>query len=323
MTTITELPSTNQETINLFQLGCLVNLKVRHWGGRKMLTRQDMLNVGLDPDKLPSDIVGLGRKLLVSKTELDVINRLEQRARNCLEKWSVPFGAISCHFIPNNMIETVEAQLQEIKDEYEKTVDSFIVRFSDIKDKMKEDHPEFWDKCLKHCYPPTPELLRSKYSLDWFKFRVSGIDSKEVTTEELSELRSQMQQEVGKFVEDYVQTMRGETVQFCELMSARLNGQPYGDEEEPRKLAGRAISSYKKYVDRFKNMNIFGDSEIEKMLEDFRQNFLGSEVTTNDFDSAAVKHTATAALTAIRKLAADEGEEASKFVNQLKRKIII
>jgi hypothetical protein len=70
-------------------------------------------------------------------------------------------------------------------------------------------------------------------------------------------------------------------------------------------------------------MNIFGDSEIEKMLEDFKQNFLGSEVTANDFDNADVKESATQALAAIRQLATDEGESASEFIGQLKRRIII
>jgi len=334
MTTTTVSPQTSQETINLFQLGCLVNLRIRMWGGRKLLTRQDLLKVGLDPDKLPSDLCNFGRKLLVSKAELDVLTRLAQSARNCLDKWSIPFPISNAHFIANKMIPTVEAQLKEIQKEYNEAVDSFIVRFSEMRDKVRQDHPEFWEKCLKNCYPSTPEILRSKYSLDWFKFRVAGIDTEEVTTEEIiaqeevkkermGELRSQMQQEVGNFVEQYVQTMRGETIKFCELLSARINGKPYGDEEEPKKLTGRALSAFQKYVDRFKNMNIFGDSEVEKMLNEFRDNFLASETTSEDFDNSMVKDSATQALAAIRKLASEEGEEASSFINQLKRKIII
>jgi hypothetical protein len=334
MTTTTELPPTNQETINLFQLGCLVNLKIRMWSGRKRLTKNDIINMGYDPEKLPDDVVNLGGKFLVSKDELDVLTKLAQRGRNCLDKWSIPFGISNAHFLPTKMIPTIEEQLKEIKKEYEAAVDSFIARFSDMRVKMQQDHPEFWEKCLKNCYPATPSLLRNRYSFDWFKFEVTGANTAAITSEELAareevrqertnELRSQMQTEVNHFVENYVQTMRGETIKFCELMTARLNGQPYGDEEEPKKLAGRAIASYRKYADRFKNMNIFGDSEIEKMLEDFKQNFLGSEVTANDFDNADVKESATQALAAIRQLATDEGESASEFIGQLKRRIII
>lgn len=334
MTTTTELPQTNQETINLFQLGCLVNLHIRQWGGRKKITRQDLLNVGLDPQKLPPDICGLGRKLLVSKSELDVLTKLGQRARGCLEKWSMPFNAIGCHFVPIKFIPTIETQLEEIKNDYEKAVDSFIVRFADIKEKMEKDHPEFWEKCLKHCYPSSPELLREKYSLTWCKFKIAGTGVEGVSTEELmaqeevkneraNELRSQMKEEVGDFVEEYVGTMRSETIKFCSLMTARINERPYGDEQDVKKLTGRSIEMFRRYVDRFKNMNIFGDTEVEKMLNEFKDNFLDPNVGTSDFDNARVKDSATKALSMIHKLASEEGETTSGFIGQLRRKIII
>jgi len=44
-------PKSDQDTINLFEVGCLVNLKIKMWSGRKMLTRADLVRVGYDPEK--------------------------------------------------------------------------------------------------------------------------------------------------------------------------------------------------------------------------------------------------------------------------------
>ncbi len=334
-TTTVELPQVDQDTISLFSVGTLVNLRIGTWSGRKMLSRQDMTSVGIDPDALPKDIVNLGRKLLVPKSELQVMTHLEQRARKYLAKWSVPFGIADCHFVPMNMLEDVEGELKSIKEAFFKGVDSFILRFGDMRDVVKDKHPEFWEKCLRQHYPPTPELLRKKFKFDWYMFRIAGMNSiqesdltnilagEEVKQERVKELRGQMQGEVSNFVNEYATSMRTETIKFCELMTARVNGQPYGEEIESKKLTPRSLSMFKKYVDRFKNMNIFGDQEIEKMLNQFRDQFLDLGVKPSDLDSHHMKSSITSSLAEIRKAASLEGEGTSQFLGQLKRKITL
>jgi hypothetical protein len=304
MTTTTTQPTVKEDTINLFKLGTLVNLKVSTWSGRKALTRADIMDVGLDPDGLPESIVNLGSKFLVPKTELQALNHLEQKARKYLDKWSVAFGISNAHFVPAKMLPSVEQELSEVKKEFFEAVDSFVSRFGQMRDAVKEQHPEFWEKCLKNCYPKTPQLLRDKFKFNWFMFKVSGMDvqetdlneamaSEQVKQERVNELRSQMQKEVSGFVEDYAKTMRAETIKFCDLMTARVNEQPFGDEDEPKKLTGRSIDMFRRYADRFRNMNIFGYNEVEKMLNE--------------------------CLSEIRKKAADEGD----FVDDLTRRIIL
>jgi len=325
-TTTVQKPQSDQDTINLFSLGVLVNLRIRQWSGRKMITRSDLLKVGYDPDKLPPDICNLGRKLLVGKSELQAFTQIEQRARKVLERWSVPFNVASAHFVPIKMLPTIEQQIVELKDEFFKRVDSFIARFSELVEKVKNDHPEFWDKCLNGLYPPNPKALRSKFRFDWYTFKIAGIDSIQEIESDIKtndSIHSKINEEVGKFVEEYVEVMRTETVRFCELMTARISGQPYGNETDAKKLTPKSISCFRNYLDRFQNMNIFGDKEIETMLSDFRGTFLDSGVTTQDFESATVKNSITTALEAIRAKAAIEGENGSRFVGELKRRVVL
>lgn len=328
-------PKSDQDTINLFDVGCLVNLKIRMWSARKMLTRADLVRVGYDPDQLPEDVVNLGRKLMVPKSELQALTQIEQRARKALERWSVPFGIANAHFVPATMLPTVEQQIKELRKEFFARVDSFISRFDDLTEKVKTAHPEFWNKCLKGNYPTNPKSLRERFQFDWYIFKIAGMGSIEETTvedvvakqkvlgERENELRRQMQSEVGEFVGEYVTSMRDETVRFCDLMAARINGKPFDEETDSKKLTPKSISCFRNYVDRFRQMNIFGDGEVEKMLSEFRDTFLDSGVAPQDFENATVKTSVSKALETIRKKAAAEGQSGSKFIGELKRRITI
>lgn len=335
ITEVIKKHTVNDDTINLFDVGALVNLRVKMWSARKMITRADLIKVGYDPDKLPVDICNLGRKLLVPKSEIQALTRIEQKARKSLERFSVPFGIANSHFVPIKMLQHIECQLEGLQKEFFKVVDSFITRFDDLKNKVKEDHPDFWEKCLKNHYPSNPQALRERFQFNWYTFKIAGMGSIEQTTvddviahqkirnERENELRCKMQSEVGEFVGEYVTSMRDETVRFCELMAARINGRPFGDEDSAKNLTPKSISCFRNYVDRFMQMNIFGDVEIEKMLSEFRDTFLGSGVAPQDFENATVKTSISKALEAIHEKAAAEGRSGSQFIGELKRKVIL
>lgn len=314
-TTVVETPTQADQTINLFDVGVLINLGIGTWSGRKMCSAADYRKMGLDPDKLPNDIVNLGRKLLVPKNELQVMTKIEQRARSYLSNWSVPFGAVNSHFIPITILPSVETHLKDLQKEFFERVDSFVSRFSDMKKTIQQSHGEFWNKCLKNHYPSNPASLRNKFKFDWFVFEI-----KEASKDES---KQKMQEQVGNFVEQYVSVMRTETIAFCDLMTARVNGQTYKDEERPKELTPRSLSMFKKYVDRFKQMNIFGDQEIEKMLTEFSSQFMNVGTVPSDLDSVDIKQGITKTLEIIRKKAESQGGEGSKFINSLKHKVVI
>lgn len=334
-TTAIENQTIDSDTINLFDVGVLVNLRIKQWSGRKMLTRADLIRVGYDPEKLPSEIVNLGRKLMVPKAEIQALTRVEQRARKALERWSVPFGIANAHFVPDTMLPTVIKQIDGFKEEFFIMVDSFISRFGQLVEIIKQSHTEFWDKCLKDHYPKDPKSLREHYQFQWYTFSIAGIGAiEETAVEDISArqqirqerekvLRDKMQSEVGEFVGEYVSAMRGEVVRFCDLMTSRINGQPFEDEEHPKKLTPKSISCFRNYVDRFRQMNIFGDHEVEKMLCDFRSTFLEDGIGPTNFESSGVKSSVTKILKTIREKAAAEGLSGSQFIGSLKRRVVL
>jgi len=318
----------NNDTIQLFDVGCLISLRIGSWSGRKMISRQDLISVGLDPDKLPGDICNFGRKLLVSKSELQSISKIEQRSRYYLSQYSVPFGVCNAFFVPNKMVVDVEHNLKTFKKDYFDIIDSFIVRFDSLKEEIKQKHPDFWEKCLKQLYPPTAESLRSRYYFDWNMFKISGINNiQETTSEEISTknqlMKEKLQKEVGSFVEQYVGSIREEVVHFCDLIKCRINGTPYGEEKEGKKLSPKTLTAFRKYIDRFRDLNIFGDSEIETLLNQFREQFLDADFNTKTLESGALQQAILSSSKALRKAASMENEQTSQFIGSLKRRIVI
>ncbi len=322
------------KTVNLFDVGCLVNLNVGAWSGRKMLTRADMVEMKTNPDLLPEDIVNLGRKLLVPRSELAKITKIEQKARKALAQWSVPFGIANSHFVPIKKVNEVEKVLSELRDDFNALVKSFIERFSEMKNSVREKHGDFWHRCLQQHYPSSPEKLRSKFYFEWHLFKIAGMDSiqetdinelmanEQVKQEKINELRKTMKQEVEDFTQDYVQTMRKETIEFCNLVEARVNGTIYKDEQEAKKLTARSLTYFKKYIDKFSTMNVFEDHEVEKLLNNLKEQFLDGDVTPGDLDNNNVKNSLSQALSSIRKVA-QQDEQKSEFLNSLKRNIVI
>jgi len=300
-----------------------------------MLTRADLVKVGYDPDQLPEDIVNLGRKLMVPKEELQALTRIEQRARKALERWSVPFGIASAHFVPNKMLPTVEQQIKELREEFFTVADSFISRFDELTESVRKAHPDFWEKCLKGQYPTSPKLLRAYFQFEWYTFQIAGIDAiqaisveeaiagQKIQDEREMVLRKKMQSEVGEFVGEYVTTMRDETIRICDLMSARINGTVFGDEEVVKSLTPKSLSCFRNYIDRFRSMNIFEDDGIEQMLVEFRDTFLETGISPKDFESSTIQSSVTTALEAIRNKAAAEGQSGSRFIGELKRRIVL
>jgi len=323
------------ETLNLFDVGCLVSLSIGSWSGRRMVSREDCESLGIDTKALPDELVNLGRKLLVSKSEIQAISKIEQRARYYLSQFSVPFGIANSFFVPLKIVPDLEHNLKQFRKEFFDVVDSFIVRFNDLKDEVKQRHPEFFEKCLKRFYPPTAESLRSRFYFDWHLFRIAGLNSlqgvsvshiieeNEAKLEKSRQMKEKMQKEVGSFVEQYVGSMREEVIKFCDLVKCRINGTPFADEEEGKKLSPKTLTSFRKYIDKFKMLNVFGDSDLEKMLNEFREQFLDAEFNGKTLESPALQSAILSATNGIRKAASMENEQTSQFIKGLKRKVVI
>jgi hypothetical protein len=135
-------------------------------------------------------------------------------------------------------------------------------------------------------------------------------------------MKKQMRAEVDKFVEQTVGILRAETVRFCDLVTARVNGAPYGDEEQPKKFTPRSLTCFQAYVDRFRKLNIFGDEKIEQMLVELKSTYLDN-ATVAELQTTGMAKAVSDMCAKIRETAANENGEMSEFLNLAKRRIVL
>jgi len=308
------------EKTNLFDLGYLMSLRVGSWSGRRMVSKEDMEAMGVNVENIPENLVNYGRKLLVPKETLDVLRRIEQRSRKFLNNWSKDFGITNTHFVPVKNLENIENELVKMRKEFYYEVDGFINKFESLKEEMEKQYPEFWNKCLKDLYP-SPESLRERFHFNWSLFKIGSLSYTD--TEKEIELRQKLQEEVTVFVGEYVEGMRSEVLKFCELITCRINETPFGDEEEPKKLTKKTLGAFKKCIEKFRVMNIFEDTQIEKSLLEFKQQFLDIDIDSKACQTEGFQNSVKSAIGKITKQAAISGQEYESYVNEVKRKIVI
>ena len=263
-----------------------------------------------------------GRKLMVPKTSIQRITKLEAKARFYLAKYSVPFGSVQAFFVPIKLLPTVLAQLQTLKDDFEKEVDYFIERFGESKEEVRTKHPEFWKKCLESTYPLDPKNLRSKFHFQWTVFQIGGISSiTSMSDTDAVLLKDELEKTTKDFVGEYVETMRHKTMEFCDLVAARVNREPLDGEKEAKRITPRSLAMFRKSVETFKTMNIFGDNKIESLLHGLGEKFLGSTVTPSDLEASSMKTSLVSALDAIKKEISTDND--SEFISGAKRRITL
>jgi hypothetical protein len=199
-------------------------------------------------------------------------------------------------------------------------------KYPAYREQMQTKYNEFWDKCLKQAYPQI-DSLRSRFSFKWYTFKIGGMSLEQTSGPEAmarcEEMQKQLRERAQEFVEEYVVAMRKEVQHFCGLMKARINGEAFEDEGEAKRMTSRTIVSLQKYILQFREMNIFGDNDVQKMLEDFNSKFLATAVGKEDFEDTKTRSTVNEALAAISAKAATEGEPLSKFIGSVKRRVVI
>lgn len=324
-----------EQVYKLFDMGVLTQLNIGYWSCYKMLTREDLLSLGIDSESIP-DLVNLGRKLLVPKEERANFSEMESKARNALKRWSVPFPVIGAYFVPLGRLAQIQESIIELQKEFSVRVDSFIKRFNEIKEQIKQEYPEFWEKCLSTCYPPTPEALRDKFYFRFMSFKISGVQNAQMTESSVEELmaqndavkhrstivQEQMRDEMNGFVKEYMSTLRNETVEFCNMMTARLEGKPWGTDDKVHKFTGKTINAFRKHIDRFCEMNIFGDEDVEKLLKDLKQQYF-FEADGKSFNNPALKQSLLNALGTIKEAAKTDTANFNSLVGEIQRKVVL
>jgi hypothetical protein len=302
---------------SLYDIGILYRLRISKWSFRANNSQNEF---DVDQEFVATRAISSwGKKLLLPKSRSDLFVNNEQQARNVLRKYGYPFEVADAYFIPWDNVEKVDAELKVLQEKFHSLVDELIKDFPKLKEDWILNHHEV----PIDAYPSESEL-RSRFRFKLHAYKIQGGDKAIPTNidEALSEnqaynlVRANVQTEmtgaIDEFVNDYIDNFRGEVKKFCEYVA-----------EYKGALHGKSVNAIIDKIDRFKNMNVFGDDEIAVKLGSLKEQL-------NDAKGLNLKHDTSASVaTAIAQSCKALNDEVTDIVKKaeitkkIRRRIIL
>jgi len=319
-----------ENPISLFSKGVFVTIRKRGWSGRASNT---MDTVGLSQDEADRlAIMNVGTRALIdhnwwfstdlaekwmkgmrkSAVATDIFARIESASRATLSRYGHRFGALDAQFVPWKSLPDLLERLKQMQADYNHAADLLVARY----EKLKMDWIASHDGLMESMYPPRDQL-RQRFSLDYSTFVVASpasLDENQLAAsalraEELTNMRHQLQNECKSFVNDYLRSFRGEVASFCQQVI-----------EAHGEVSGHTLSAIRRKIDRFKEMNIFGDNSVVSQLDKLRSHL--ESLSGTDLKDVAVASRLSAACQEIRNAATDEKMLAA-LCGRVQRQIVL
>jgi len=252
---------------NGFEEMVAVQLNTRSWPGQAKLSAADL---GLEESEVP-EIFRLGSKRLYPDEWRQVFGQLGNRARSYLNDNSYPFVMEYVRAIPKRNLARVMKRLEELKTEYLTKADEFVTHYEAIKAEWRGKYPDIWDRLAPHY--PTCSQLRRKFDFFWTVFEIRGAQVQEGSAPEIiaayEQARTELQERYQEMVEEAVVYLRKKVVETVQNLSSRL--------KDGRIVRNDTLDSVRRVEDWFKDLNIFGDKQVEESLTQLRAAINGTD----------------------------------------------
>lgn len=320
----------------IFQDGVLIDLQVGYWQARAANTTRD-LGIAKSRDLLPDFIAGLGTKRLIDKNLVDTWGNLANRARYAITKRSFEFPIGKHRFIPLAALPAAEIELQDIKREFETSIDYLVRNYDAFRERMLSKSPEHRRALAGHF--PAKRDLREKFYMTWTPFVLSlprkakveiakreSIATTVAERERLAKLRQADQERAERryrehletqmqgFLTEAVNTLRTKAVDLCTTIAAKVrSGEVVTD---------RNLNQMRRFVDQFAMMNFVGDDDVAAKLDVLKKTILDGRDADAFVTDEIMRQRLAGALDAIQD-AAKEVTDLSKVTGTLRRKIAL
>jgi hypothetical protein len=244
-----------------------IQLNVRFWPGQAKLKPADL---GLDPKEVP-EIFHLGNKKLYPQEIRQEFGQLSNKARSYLNDHSYPFVMEYVRAIPKRNLARVVERLEELKVEFLAKAQDFLAEYDAIREGWRAKYPDIWEHLAPH-YPPR-DYLKRRFDFFWTVFEIKGAEAKEGSAPEIIEAyqraRQDLQERYEEMVEEAVVYLRKKVLEVVTNLSRRL--------KEGRIIRNDTLESVRRVEGWFKDLNIFGDVQVEEALGNLRASLNGTD----------------------------------------------
>ena len=271
--------------------GLIVQLKIKLWTATAELETND---IGMKPEEL-AEHFQLGRKLLVPKDALDPVRQVARRAKYALEQLSHPLPD-GGRFLLAQTTPEVLAALQTQRQEFFEAVERFIAAYPVARARMepqwraaaqtawvKAGQPDteeaFRQQFLARVAQlyPSEEQLRRKFDFFWLSYQLSLSGLREVSAARVAveeeqrrqadeAYRHEVQQRLAETLDRSIGELHAQIAQTFERVLEHV--------KSGRPLRDGSLGRLRQSIERFRKLNVFGDSTLEQTIARFEQTCL-------------------------------------------------
>jgi len=252
---------------NGFEQMVAIQLAVRSWPGQAKLSPEDL---GLKEEEVP-EIFRLGNKRLYPEEWRQTFGQLANKARTYLNDNSYPFVLEYIRAIPKRNLARVVERLEELKADYLARAEEFVAHYEAIQEQWREKYPDIWPRLAPHY--PTKAQLRRRFDFFWSVFDIKGAEVKEGSAPEIiaayEQARAELEERYREMVEEAVVYLRKKVLEVVTNLSARL--------KDGRIVRNDTLESVRRVEEWFRDLNIFGDVQVEEALGNLRASLNGTD----------------------------------------------
>jgi hypothetical protein len=238
---------------NIFEKGCLVQLSISAWKATRKINPNFLQGIEASKEWLSAT------KKLIDPESLKPIIKAGNAARLYLRTISLPFPIHGMVFVPKDMIPTVDASLQELKADFDATVDDFVADYSWLREKAQSHLGELFNEL------DYPVDVREKFSFVW-RFVVldvpngrAGVLSPEVYEREKEKFVNTMEEARLLAIKSLREEFASMVSRICDRFSASPDG-------KPKVFKNTTVNSFYDYFETFKQRNIFNDDSLAELV---------------------------------------------------------
>lgn len=281
------------ENSAVFDRACLIQLSTSVWQGSRMIDPSLMRRINDNSDWLR------GRKYLIDPELLAPVRLVAGRARKLLQKHALPFPVPSVHLIPKESLDTVDAQLSDLKTAFQAEVVNFENQYVDARRQAREILGELFDDA------DYPVDILPRFGFTWRFLAVEVPGKSTLLSPEIYAREKQKFQDMMAETRELAQTaLREEFAQVVESLSRRLTA----DGGRPRMLTPKMFERMSEFLDSLDARNIFEDERLRDLMVQARQ-LIGSAASGDPGDNAFIRRRVQNEMTRLKNAVEEAVEE--------------
>lgn len=275
----------NHARYNIDTCAMLVEFNAPVWTARK-LDRSATEEVVTAKRAGAKDAARVNKHLLAGRDELDVIQKMVNRARQYVYDTTLPWSDSGLRLLPTTSFEKFATKMNEFEEEFEKLVHDFVTIYPSL---ITAQALALGDMFRRDDYPSQNEIMtKFSFRVNYMPVPTAGDFRVDVGNAAMDDIKAKLQRLADERVENAIADVRKRLGEHLLRMSDRLTTDYVAGEAKPRKFFDSLVDGALELCELTKALNLTNDPTLESVRSTLAQLLNG--VTPTDLrKNAAVR----------------------------------